>query len=89
LFRDGFWDCEIRVLKDNTGKARKESKCIICYEEIKPKEYIRILTAVIDGEIVTHRYCTKCCEAMEADANGGDYLAMQRRYDIGFEKFKP
>jgi hypothetical protein len=59
--------CGDRVLKDKMVTARKEAKCFICKETIKPKDRIRTIVEVYDDELMTFKFCTQCCEAMESE----------------------
>lgn len=62
-----------KVLKDKIVTARKSGICGMCRQEIKPGSRARTLAAVFDGDLMSYRWCEKCCEAMAASwTDNGD-----------------
>lgn len=53
-----------RTLKDKIGIARKSGPCSLCDQDIQPKEKIRIMACIFDGELHSYRWCEACCIAM-------------------------
>lgn len=69
-----------REVSDKMAIARKPGPCHICAEIIQPKERIRRMVGVIDGEIHTARFCAECCHAMaREDETGGESSAERER----------
>lgn len=61
-----------RVLTNKMVVARKEGPCAHCALTIKRGERVRRQTGLFDGELMTHRWCALCCQAMAAYYGDGD-----------------
>ena len=59
-----------RVLKDKIGTAKKAGECHDCAQQIQPGERVRMRTDITDGELMSFRWCEKCCIAMAANDGG-------------------
>lgn len=55
------------ILKNKMVTARKNAICCICEDTILPKDRIRIIVEIYDDELLTFKFCTKCCKIMEED----------------------
>lgn len=85
MFAGDFGTPDDHVFRNAMVTARKAGPCHCCREEIQPKSRIRSQTEKYDGEIMTFRWCTLCCEAMaRSGADNGDSL--QKRFDMGMGK---
>lgn len=71
-----------RVLKDRMVTARKPGPCHLCLGTIKPGERARSRAEVYDGELMSFRWCEKCCRAM-AKSLEDDGDAYEARAEIG------
>ena len=63
-FEGDFGSPDDRILKDKMVTARKGGECHLCGQQIQPKERIRSMAAVFDGELMSYRWCNACCAAM-------------------------
>lgn len=63
-FEGDFGDPGDRVLKDKIGTARKAGECHCCAQQIQPGERVRIRAEISDGQMMSFRWCQKCCVAM-------------------------
>jgi hypothetical protein len=63
-FQGDFGDPGDRTLSDKVVTARKAAKCHDCGGPIVPKERIRSRTDICEGNIMSFRWCSLCCEAM-------------------------
>ena len=63
-FEGDFGSPDDRILKDKMVTARKSGECHLCGQQIQPKERIRTMAAVFDGELMSYRWCNACCAAM-------------------------
>lgn len=61
-----------RVFTNKMVIARKEGPCAHCALTIKPGERVRRQTGLFDGELMTHRWCALCCQAMATYYNNDD-----------------
>lgn len=76
-FEGDFGEPGDRTLKDKIIKVRKPGPCHLCDQEIKKKELARSRTDIFDGELMSFRWCSLCCEAMALSwtDNGDAYEA--------------
>lgn len=84
-FEGGFGEASDRRLKDKMVTARKGGPCNLCGVEIQPKERIRTLVAIFDGELSSYRWCNACCAAM-AKSLYDDGEAWEARYALAFRR---
>jgi len=74
-----------RTLKDKIVTARKGGECHNCGCDIQPKERIRTQSAIIDGSLMSWRWCQLCCEAMaKVWEDSGD--AIEARYALKYSR---
>lgn len=76
-----------RILANKIVVARRSGPCAHCAQQIKPGETIRTQASKFDGEIMRHRWCQLCCDAMatyfdDEDAPGEQYEARSHRATI-------
>lgn len=81
-FDGDFGDGE-QTLKNDLVSARKEHSCFWCHSKIIKGERHRVQVDKDHGEIVTFRWCSKCCEAMYKDANGDGATHCEKRIKMG------
>jgi hypothetical protein len=67
-----------RILSDRIVTARKGGECQTCAGPVQPGTRIRTRTEVYDGDLMSFRWCTECCEAMAREATDGG-SALERR----------
>lgn len=53
-----------RVFSNRMVNARKPGACSHCGQQIVKGERVRRQTSKFDGELMSHRWCAKCCAAM-------------------------
>lgn len=70
-----------RVLSDKIVKARVGGTCHLCGQECKPETNVRSRTEVYDGQMMSFRWCEKCCSAMAKYANGNE-APIDKRYAL-------
>lgn len=63
-FEGDFGDQGDKVFKNRMVVARKEGPCAHCEMQIKKGERVRSQSSKFDGQLMTHRWCALCCEAM-------------------------
>jgi hypothetical protein len=56
-----------RILKDKMVTARKPRPCDHCGQEIQPNERIRVRAEIVDGSLMSWKWCQLCCEAMASN----------------------
>lgn len=71
-----------RTLTDKMVTARKARACHLCCQDIKPKMRIRVLSAILDGDLMSFAWCEECCKAMEKSWKDGG-KALEARYHVG------
>lgn len=52
------------TFKDRLITSRKEHRCIYCCNKINKGDTYRKIVSKFSGELMTHRYCKQCCDAM-------------------------
>jgi hypothetical protein len=65
-FADDFGDQSDRILRDKIVKARKAAECFHCAWSIRPGEMIRSRADVIDGGLMSWKWCNACTQLMAA-----------------------
>ena len=65
-------DADERVLTDAMVKGRKVYTCTHCKGPIAKGETHRSRRGVVDGELMSFRWCALCCEAMLKVIDGED-----------------
>ena len=79
-FADDFGDQSDRTLRDKIVKARKGTECFHCAWSIRPGEMIRSRADVIDGRLMSWKWCNACTKLMaEGDDQG---LAVRGRMNV-------
>lgn len=78
-FEGDFGSPDDRVFANKMVTARKLGPCSNCGAEIQPTERVRRQTSKFDGELMTHRWCHLCCDAM---ANYQSQLSDENRDDL-------
>lgn len=68
-----------RLLRDRIVTARSGGDCHLCGGKIQPGTRIRSRSGVIDGSLMSWRWCTACCEAMALSWTD-DGKALEARY---------
>jgi len=63
-FAGDFGEPDDRTLRDKIVVARKAGPCHDCAQTIKPGERVRSRSDIFDGQMMSFRWCEKCCEAM-------------------------
>lgn len=63
-FQGDFGGPDDRTLRDKIVTARKIAECHDCGEMIVPRTMIRSRVDIADGELMSFKWCTACCEAM-------------------------
>lgn len=64
-----------KVFTNKMAIARKPGPCSHCGLQITQGERVRRQTSKFDGELMTHRWCALCCDAMatyDAELNNED-----------------
>lgn len=56
-----------RVLKDKMVTARKPGPCHHCSTTIQPGDRVRSRSEIYDGDMMSFRWCSGCCEVMQMD----------------------
>ena len=81
-FDGDFGDQGDKILSDKIVTAKWTHKCFHCGEVISIGESHRSRVDIIDGSIVTYRWCAKCCAAMIVDMEDktGMGEAMENRH---------
>ena len=55
-----------KVFSNKMVVARKPGPCAHCDLEIQKGERVRSQSSKFDGELMSHRWCALCCDAMAA-----------------------
>ena len=63
-FAGDFGDQSDRILSDKMVTARKGGRCHDCGEIAQPGTRNRVRSEVVDGEMMSFRWCEKCCFGM-------------------------
>lgn len=63
-FEGDFGDSGDCVLQNKMVLARKEGPCAHCGSQIKKGERVRSQQSKFDGQLMSHRWCAACCDAM-------------------------
>lgn len=63
--------------------GNKEHICNWCNSKIAIGERQRKIVDKFDGEMMSYRYCRKCCLAMYKDAKGDGYSNTEKRIELG------
>lgn len=63
-FAGDFGDAGDRVLLDKMVTARKGGECSACGQNAEPGTRNRVRSEVYDGELMSFRWCERCCFAM-------------------------
>lgn len=77
-FEGDFGEPGDRTLKDKIATARKPGPCHLCGLEIQKGERIRTRTDIFEGEIMSFRWCSKCCVAMAKSWTDNGYAYEKR-----------
>jgi hypothetical protein len=74
-FEGDFGDPSDVTFKDRLILARKQYTCQHCRGTIFQREQHRYIAARFDGNMMTYRYCSACCDAMAGSwKDGGEAL---------------
>ena len=73
-FQGDFGSLGDRTLRDKMVIARKAAECHDCGQTIQPGERIRSRTDIVDGEMMSFRWCQLCCAAMAMYGENPDVL---------------
>lgn len=60
-------DGDSRVLSDKMVTTRKKAKCHQCRTTIRIGQRVRSRAEAFDGELMSFKWCPKCCELMAKD----------------------
>jgi predicted nucleic acid-binding Zn ribbon protein len=63
-FEGDFGGQDDRVFRNQMVVARKEGPCAHCGTLIKKGERVRSQQSKFDGQLMSHRWCAACCDAM-------------------------
>lgn len=86
-FADDFGSPGDRIIKNKMVTARKGGKCDLCRQDIRRGERIRVMAGIFDDELLSHRWCHSCCEAMAKSwTDGCD--AYEERAEIGRKQWE-
>lgn len=58
-----------KIFTNRMVVARKHGPCSHCNTEIVKGERVRRQVSKFDGELMTHRWCSLCCQAMASYEN--------------------
>jgi hypothetical protein len=81
-FGGDFGDPSDKTLSDKMVYARKKHQCFWCGEKIERKELHRLRVDIIDGELISYRWCANCCSAMVKDVKSGTCDATEKRISM-------
>lgn len=71
-FQDDFGDQDDRTLRDKIVKTRKPSECSQCAESIPAGQIVRSRTDIIDGGMMSWKWCNTCTVLMAACSSRDD-----------------
>ena len=63
-FQDDFGDQDDRTLRDKIVKTRKPAECSQCGEAIPAGQIVRSRTDIIDGGMMSWKWCNTCTDLM-------------------------
>ena len=75
---------DFTVLASGAVKAKNNSStCTFCLNPTPSGTYVRVMSILVDGEIISHRYCQDCCNAMIL----GEYITDSQGYHEGHPSY--
>lgn len=80
-FDGDFGDQGDRILSDKMVTGRKPHTCSHCDGPIAVGERHRSRTEIVDGDMMSHRWCATCCGLMARIVGGRDPEGAEEEYE--------